>query len=368
MDPELVCNRGYIDLLRNLLSDRNPMVVSNAVASLTEICETSGIDYFQINNKILSKLLIALNETTEWGRVFILEALSKFEAKEKQGYNICDRIIAQLSHSNSAVVMGAIKCIIKFMGNKEKYCQKLCQPLLTLISNNPPEIQYVALRNIDLIIQKYAKLFENDIRIFFIKYNDEIYIKKQKLEILIKLTTNKNVNIILKEFEQYSQEIDIDFVKRSLNGIGRIAIKLNTKIAEKCMEILSNLIETCVNYIIEQCIIVIKNIFRRYPHKYEKIIVTLCDNLNELTNSESKASMIWIIGEYSETIIDANDRLEYFVETFESESNNVQLQLLTACVKSFLKTPNKSKQLVQKILNLSTESSNNPDKINDISM
>eukprot|EP00481_Brizalina_sp_1-RS-2013_P001862 TRINITY_DN4790_c0_g1_i1.p1 TRINITY_DN4790_c0_g1~~TRINITY_DN4790_c0_g1_i1.p1 ORF type:complete len:112 (+),score=18.20 TRINITY_DN4790_c0_g1_i1:10-345(+) len=102
------------------------------------------------------------------GRVFILEALSKFEAKKNKHSYICDRIIPQLSHSNSAVVMGAIKVIIKFMQNdtnkNEKYCKKLCQPLLTLISS-PPEIQYVALRNIDLIIQKYPKIFENDIRI-----------------------------------------------------------------------------------------------------------------------------------------------------------------------------------------------------------
>ncbi len=60
------------------------MVVSNAVASLTEICETPGIDYFKINNKILSKLLIALNECTEWGRVFILEALSKFKQNKNK--------------------------------------------------------------------------------------------------------------------------------------------------------------------------------------------------------------------------------------------------------------------------------------------
>ncbi len=102
--------------------------------------------------------------------------------------------------------MGTIKCIIKSMKHKEKYCKKLCQPFLTLISS-PPEIQYVALRNIDLIIQKYPKIFENDIRMFFIKYNDEIYIKKQKLEILIKLTTIKNVNIILKNLNNIHKKL-----------------------------------------------------------------------------------------------------------------------------------------------------------------
>ncbi len=46
MDPELLRDRGIIDLLRDFLSDVNPMVLSNVVASLTEICDSLGIDYF----------------------------------------------------------------------------------------------------------------------------------------------------------------------------------------------------------------------------------------------------------------------------------------------------------------------------------
>ena len=45
-----------------------------------------------------------------------------------------------------------------------------------------------------------------------------------------------------------------------------------------------------------------RDIFRRYPNKYEHVIGTLCDNLDTLDNSEAKAAMIWIIGEYAERI------------------------------------------------------------------
>merc|ERR1719445_533349 len=61
INNELVEERGFIDLLREMLSDVNPMVVANAVAALTEICEASGEDYFKIDNNTLSKLLTALN-------------------------------------------------------------------------------------------------------------------------------------------------------------------------------------------------------------------------------------------------------------------------------------------------------------------
>ena len=45
---------------------------------------------------------------------------------------------------------------------------------------------------------------------------------------------------------------------------------------------------------------VIKDIFRKYPNKYESIIATLCENLDTLDEPEARASMIWIIGEYAE--------------------------------------------------------------------
>lgn len=52
-----------------------------------------------------------------------------------------------------------------------------------------------------------------------------------------------------------------------------------------------------------------------------------------------QASIIWIIGEYAERIDNADEQLEHFLETFEEESAEVQLQLLTATVKLFLKQP-----------------------------
>ena len=51
-----------------------------------------------------------------------------------------------------------------------------------------------------------------------------------------------------------------------------------------------------VNYVVQEAIIVIRDIFRRYPNQYESIIGTLCENLDTLDEPEAKASMIWIVG------------------------------------------------------------------------
>lgn len=54
--------------------------------------------------------------------------------------------------------------------------------------------------------------------------------------------------------------------------------------------------------------------------------------------------MIWIIGEYAERIENADELLEGFLETFTEETAEVQLQLLTAAVKLFLKKPTEGPQ------------------------
>ena len=66
----------------------------------------------------------------------------------------------------------------------------------------------------------------------------------------------------------------------------------------------------------------------RYPNRYEQIIATLCENLETLDEPEAKASMIWIIGQYAERIEHADELLEsFFLETFEDETPQVQLQV-----------------------------------------
>ncbi|KAF4530773.1 hypothetical protein B566_EDAN018782 [Ephemera danica] len=71
--------------------------------------------------------------------------------------------------------------------------------------------------------------------------------------------------------------------------------------------------------------------------------------------------MIWIIGEYAERIDNADELLESFLEGFADENSQVQLQLLTAIVKLFLKRPSDTQELVQQVLSLATQDSDNPD-------
>jgi AP-1 complex subunit beta-1 len=367
--PALVVERGFVDTLHDLISDSNPSVVANSVAALSEIAETAGTgDVMKITPSVLQKLLAALNECTEWGQVFILDSLAKYApADGREAEGIIERVTPRLQHANAAVVMSALKVILSYMelmGHGEHdtirtLTRKLAPPLVTLL-NAEPEIQYVALRNINLIVQKRPHILENEIKVFFCKYNDPIYVKMEKLEIIIKLVSEKNIDQVLLELKEYATEVDVDFVRKAVSAIGRCAVKLE-RAAERCIGVLLELIQTKVNYVVQESVIVIKDIFRRYPNRYESIIATLCDNLDTLDEPLAKAAMIWIIGEYAERIDNADELLDTFLETFEEEDPAVQLQLLTATVKLFLQSPEDSQDMVQRVLDMATEESDNPD-------
>ena len=238
-------------------------------------------------------------------------------------------------------------------------CTKLSPPLVTLLSKGP-EIQYLALRNALLILQRRPEVLRNDIRVFFCKYNDPIYVKVTKLELIFMLASEKNIKEVLTELREYATEIDVHFVRKSVRAIGKLAIKIEPA-AKLCISSLLELVATKVTYIVQEATVVIKNIFRKYPNQYESIISTLCENLDSLDEPEAKAAMIWVIGQYADRIDNSEVLLEDFLDSWADETHEVQLALLTATVKLFIQRPTKGQDLVPKVLKWATEETDNPD-------
>ena len=86
---------------------------------------------------------------------------------------------------------------------------------------------------------------------------------------------------------------------------------------------MGDLVRTKIEYVVQEAIIVIKDVFRKYPNRYESIIRELCDNLKQLDNEDARSAMIWIIGEYGERIDNSVDLMYNFSENFKDESKKV---------------------------------------------
>ena len=69
-----------------------------------------------MNTATINKLLTALNECTERGQIFILDNLSSYNpTDDRAAQSICEIITPRLSHAIAAVVLSAVKVLMKYM-------------------------------------------------------------------------------------------------------------------------------------------------------------------------------------------------------------------------------------------------------------
>ena len=359
---------GFIDKLQNMLEEEsNAMVIANCICSLIEISTTKGEDMLHINWKKCRHLMGALHENNEWTQIYLLEGISKYIPKKQDEINeIIERVLPCVSHSNSGVVLSVIKILVRLLDLVENpeiirnVCKKITPSLVTLLSSEP-EIQYVGLKNINILIQKRPIIFEKDIKMFFCSFTEPLYNKLEKLDILYKLVSMNNIDMVLNELKEYSSDVDIKFVKRSVKLIGQCAIKLE-KAAQRCVETLVELVKTQIGFVIQEAIIGLRDIFRRYPNTFEGAMTIINENLRTLDDPEAKAALIWIIGEYSDRIDGAENQLNKFIDNLKEEPYIVQINILNSSTKTFLKCQTEeSYNILNQIFDFCTKECENSD-------
>lgn len=76
---------------------------------------------------------------------------------------------------------------------------------------------------------------------------------------------------------------------------------------------------------LQEAVVVARDIFRKFPNKYEALIKDLVGKLLEYYEPDSKAAIIWIVGEYAEKITDAEKLIDSFADNFLEEPDKVKL-------------------------------------------
>jgi len=158
---------------------------------------------------------------------------------------LAERISPRLSHQNSAVVLNCIRVLLYLMNYMsdqrviDSLCNKLSPPLVTLLSKGP-EIQYLALRNALLILQRYPDVLRNEMRVFFCKYNDPIYVKVTKLELIFMLATEENIDEVLAELRELVAPFPVRLWPQLTFSLG-MQLKLMSTSSENPFEPLASL-------------------------------------------------------------------------------------------------------------------------------
>ena len=230
---------------------------------------------------------------------------------------------------------------------------------MTLLGSSP-EIEFVALKNIELILQKHPTFIQN-VSIFFCKYDDPIFVKVAKLAIIAQLVDEKNISKVLGELQLYATEIDVDFVRRAVRIIGRCALMIENT-APECVKVLVQLLESKISYVVQEATIVMRDIYRRYPNQFSSVLDKIVDGAKFLDEEEdSKAAFIWILGQYSHRLDDSGLIITEYLQNINEDGDLVQYSILTASMKLFFKKPDEGRKILPIVLKMITEDIDNPD-------
>ncbi|EGR27514.1 hypothetical protein IMG5_194630 [Ichthyophthirius multifiliis] len=378
VSPQIVEQAGLIDMMQCLLQkESNGLVLANLLISLQEISFLKKQQLVMITSENLIKILLALNECVEWGQILILDQLVDFKATEEEAEKIIERVLPRLNHINPAVVLSAIKVIVKFLDQIDNIQivngiqKKLTPPLISLLTWDKPEVKYIILKVIIHILQKRPLILENQLKSFFCFYNEPYYVKNEKLSILVKICNEQNLDILLNELQCYVTEPDTEFVKRSIIAIGNIAIKFN-KACNKAFQIIIDIIKNILlstnksagSEYIQEILITLQKVFRKHrvinnQNKNDMELITKI--IPQAFDQSAKAAAAWILGEYAEYIPNSLQILEKMTGNFLQEQRKVQLDLLSTAVKIFVKYPNECKDLIIHVLQVAAEETDNSD-------
>ena len=119
MLPGAIKDSDLVDVLYNMLRDKDAQVITNAMVALNEILRSEG--GMAVNRQIVIYLLSRLKEFSEWGQCTILELVVRYPpATSDEMFEIMNVLEDRLQHSNAAVVLSATKVLLQLTRTNAK--------------------------------------------------------------------------------------------------------------------------------------------------------------------------------------------------------------------------------------------------------
>lgn len=360
---QIFTEHGFdVELLR-LLNDTCSIVSSNAAAVLAEVNSHSPVP-IEPSGDYIRRLLHHISDCTEWGQLSILELVADAQPKNAEAAeDIVSRVLPRLSHSNPSVVMAAIKIIANLSGRcsveaVSQYSARVNSALVTLAKGDP-ETQYVVCKNIHALLVIFPTLLSDNLDSFFVRFTDPPYVKLEKLRLLLRLVTPSTAGQVVEELKEYSSEVDLIFAEEVVKGIATLALKIES-VASICVELLLRVVAQrpeLLPRVVTSC----NNIVRKYPDLL--VLETLISEhgADAVAEEEARVSLIWMLGEFCDFVEDGKKIIKVFIDELMSHEQTVQMAILSAVVKMFLRDPAGMERTLSDVLDTLTTRSDDPD-------
>ncbi|KAL6933661.1 uncharacterized protein HGUI_02699 [Hanseniaspora guilliermondii] len=350
-----------LDLFEKLLpvfkgmmyKEDNSMVIGNILQFLMEMDSKKylNITLTQYVNENIEKLVNILPECNEWSRVSVLNSLAIYDNQTlpldpSSVYLLTNKVTPYLQHINPSIIMSALKVLFNFIDfikddSSVNIWEKLAMGIVSILNNPSFELQFILMRNLRIILSKLPTLYSYiDIKNFFLKMSDPIYLKYAKLEILDEVL-NKNlrkvdVELVISEYKDYCNfEFNNEFIETVLNKLGDLLLLLDS---EKDIHLKLNIIEFLtndINYQNDAVMINLCKICNSYSRECQQLILTWClSNWESLLFDRSKAHFINYITVLRNDVTSFNSILSAFIENISDEGPETQLMTINALIKT----------------------------------
>jgi vesicle coat complex subunit len=361
--PSVIKDSDLVDVLYNMLRDKDTQVICNALVALNEILRPEG--GMAINKMIIVHLLSRIKDFSEWGQCTVIELVARYTPEgQDEMFEIMNVLEDRLRHSNSAVVLAATKVFLHYTRSLPRVHQsvyeRLKAPLMTLMSTSS-ELSYSVLAHVALLVSRSPGTFNDEFKTFFCRFTDPSCVKSLKVDVLILLANESNQAAIVNELTEYVADVDPDLARQAIRAIAKVGIRLAAAV-ETSIASLLGLLELRVNYVTAHVCMMLKDILRKYPDRYEDVIPALEKCLRDVDESDGKAAVIWIIGEYGDLISSAPYLLEPLIASYSDETAaSVRIELLSATMKLFFKRPPEVQKMLGRLFKVAIEDTSNVD-------
>ncbi|KAF1964606.1 ARM repeat-containing protein [Bimuria novae-zelandiae CBS 107.79] len=374
-----------LDYLSTLLADKQFFVAGAAVAAFLEMCP-NRLDLIHPHYRSLVR---KLSDMDEWGQLATLRLMVKYgrkcfprrtrkirkpvnngtSAKQKstKGFydeesdseeseepeyeevavldsdlelllNACKPL---LQSRNSAVVIAVARTYL-YLGTPT-YMSLAIGPLISLLRASG-DIQHVALYNIVQVCLMYPQSFVNHYIHFLVRSIDAPHIWQLKIELLTLIFPHappRLQSLILAELSHFSHSGSLDpgLVKEAVRAIGRCSQTTDPKTSARCLRLLLAHIGSADSHLVAESLEVIRHLIQRDPDNHRTTVVRLAKHLDAATSAQARASIIWLVGEFSGLDPENNiaaDVLRILVKGFADEAEPAKLHIVLLAAKVYL--------------------------------
>ncbi|KAL9624151.1 MAG: hypothetical protein Q9160_001673 [Pyrenula sp. 1 TL-2023] len=356
-----------LDYLSTLLGDKQYYVVGPAVMAFLEICP----ERIDLIHKYYRSLVKKLVDMDEWGQLATIRLLTYYSRKcfprrkerrktttkkafyedevdeEEQSTEEVPVLDSDLElflkactpllqSRNSAVIVSVVRCFVA-LGTPD-YLTLAVGPLMLLLQG-PPDVVHVAMYNVVSLALIIPEAFAVYAAHFLIRSSDPLSVWRLKLEVLTLLFPYAKLhakNVILNELEHFCHSADLNLVRESVRAIGRCA-QGDQDSSRRCFQLLLKQVSSSDENLVSESLTVIRHLIQQNPSVHQHTVIRLAQNLDKIPSPSARATVIWLVGEYSTSSGDiAPDVLRILSKNFSNESEAAKQQILLLAAKVYL--------------------------------